>query len=480
MTMPEEHTELESPPLMAQQTSVFSHNQLFSGFDKGKVFVYDEPNVTNFKEMLSTDGTSSSIEKLLTFPILACPWEIAPVKGDNGEAEFVADMFAATPFNEGMKTPIETVIAQLTWAMTVRRVYFEKCFKIRESDSRVVYDKLSWCPPETCEMGLNPDTGEYAGFRQQPQWFAPPVSRRKPTKEGWVYVKPEKAFVYVHGMWRDPIDGMSSMQVPYWVWQTKRKIRYLWYQFLETTSLPKTIVRNNDETKARADARIVSTLRSRDVLGIGMDTEIEAYESSGRGATQFIEALRWLDGEAMKSVLAGFMELSSSAASGKGSFALSHDLSALFLRTRRVVSRDMARQITTQVIGDIVRYNFGRRAACPRFVFGPISEANEEAVLNLFGTITQVSQAQQLPKEFLDELTIRTATLLELDNDKIQKSLDAIKETSPNPLTEMVNTVDLMTSMVAEEGQGEAGSGNGSDSSAKKPSSSNGSGSGSK
>lgn len=433
-----------------QLTSAFPYEQLFSGYDNGLVFVYDQPNVTAFKDMLSTDGTSSSVEKLLTFPILACPWEINPSRGDKGEADFVSEMFLDTEFNDGMKTPMETVIAQLTWAMTVRRVYFEKVFKIRERDNKVVYEKLAWCPPETCELALDPHTGEHKGFRQQPMYFGPPASRKLPGKEGWVYVKPQRAFVYVHGMWRDPIDGFSSMQVPYWVWQTKRKIRYLWYQFLETTSLPKTLVRNNDEARARDDARKVATLRSRDVLGLSTDTEVEAFESSGRGAAQFIEALRWLDGEAMKSILAGFMELSSSAAAGKGSYALSHDLSSLFLRTRRVVARDMARQITTQVIGDIVRYNFGPQAACPQFVFGPISEASEEAVLTLFSDITQVSQAQQLPKEFLDQLTVRVANLLELDNDKVQESIQAIKETSPNHLTEMVNTVDLMATMAQE------------------------------
>jgi hypothetical protein len=459
------------PPIGDQRTSAFPYEQLFSGYDNGLVFVYDQPNVTAFKDMLSSDGTSSSIEKLLTFPILACPWEISPSKGDKGEAEFVSEMFAATEFNEGMKTPMETVIAQLTWAMTVRRVYFEKVFKIRESDNKVVYDKLAWCPPETCELALDPKTGEHKGFRQQPVYFGPPASRRLPGKEGWIYVKPERAFVYVHGMWRDPIDGFSSMQVPYWVWQTKRKIRYLWYQFLETTSLPKTLVRNNDEARARDDARKVATLRSRDVLGLSTDTEVEAFESSGRGAAQFIEALRWLDGEAMKSILAGFMELSSSAAAGKGSYALSHDLSSLFLRTRRVVARDMARQITTQVIGDIVRYNFGPKASCPTFTFGPISEANEETVVELFSNITQVSQAQQLPKEFLDQLTVRVANLLELDNNKVQESINAIKEVSPNHLTEMVNTVDMMTQLVQEGTGGDKGATNGS---ASKSSSSGG------
>lgn len=445
----------EEPPLGNLVGSAFAYDQMFSGFDHGKVFVYDTPGVKAFKEMLGTDGTSSSIEMLLTYPILACPWEIAPTRGDKGEAEFVAEMFSATEFNEGLITPIETVIGQLTWAMTVRRVYFEKEFVIRESDNKVVYKGIHWRPPETCELALDAKTGRQVGFRQQPIFLGPPAISHIGSKTGWKYIKPERAFVYIHGKWRDPIDGISSMAVPYWVWTTKRKIRYLWYQYLETTSLPKTVVRNNDEAKAVSDARKVATLRSRDVLGLGNDTSVEPYESSGKGADQFIEAMRWLDGEAMKSILAGFMELSSSAAAGKGSYALSNDLSTLFLRSRRVVARDMAQQFTSQIVGDIVRYNFGRKAFCPKFVFGPISEANEASIIQLFGQITQISNATQLPKEFLDELTLRAATVLELDPEKINKSIEAIKAASPDPLTEMVAAVDLMTTMVENKMNGE-------------------------
>lgn len=442
--------DLDNPPIGGPIGSSFAYDQLFSGFEDGKVFVYDHPQVRNFKEMLGTDGTSASVEMLLTFPIMACPYEISPAKGDKGEAEFVSDMLAATEFSEGMTNSMQTIIGQLTWAMTVKRVFFEKIFKIRNRDDKVVYDDIAWRPPETCELALHPVTGKKIGFRQQPMYFGPPADRRMPPKTGWHYIPPKRAFTYVHGAWRDPIDGISSMAIPYWVWQTKRKIRYLWYQYLETTSLPKTLVRNPDEEKSVTEAKKVATLRSRDVVGLSQETSVDAYESSGRGADQFIEALRWLDSESMKSILAGFMELSQSAASGKGSYALSHDLSTLYLRSRRVVARDMARSITDQIIGDIVRYNFGHNAACPTFQFGPLSEAAEESVLTLFGQLTQVSQGTALPKEFLDQLTVRVAGLLELDPDRVQESVDAIKGQSPNPLTEMVKSVDLMTTMVQE------------------------------
>lgn len=442
-------------PSMRERGSSFSYEKFFSGFEDGKVFTYDWASPRRFKEMLDTDGKAASIEKLLSYPIISAPWEIKGVKGDRGEAEFVQEFFHASAQNGGMKGGIDLLIAQMTFAETIRRTFHEKVFKVRESDDKIIYDKIAWRPPETCELALNAKTSEIEGFRQMPTWqynmWDRMVPQQSVDKNGWIPIYGNKALVYINGASRDPIDGLSSMQVPFWCWETKRKIRYIWYQYLETTSLPKTIVKNEDEDEAIATARKVATLRSRDVLGIGLDNEIDTLESSGQGATQFQLALAWLDNEMSNSVVQHFGELASSGGqSGSGSYALSQTLSQLFLRTRRVVARDMARVITDQVIGDLVRHNFGVDAAVPQFVFGPLSEANEDSVLQAFSGLTQTSQAGRLPKEFLDQLTIRVATILEMDPGKVQSQIDLMnKDIDPrDPRSMMVGTVQGAVSMM--------------------------------
>lgn len=450
-------------PELGEKGSSFSYEKFFSGFEDGNVFTYDPATPNKYKEMLDTDGKAASIEKLLSFPIIAAPWEIKGVKGDTGEAEWCQEFFQATQRNGGMKGGIDTVIAQMTFAETIRRVFFEKCLTVRESDGKYIYDKIAWRPPETCELALNAKSSEIAGFRQMPTYqynmWDRLIPQQKVDKNGWIPIYGPKAFVYVHGAWRDPIDGISSMQVPYWCWETKRKIRFIWYQYLETTSLPKTIVKNEDEETARANARKVATLRSRDVLGIGMDNEIETLESSGQGAAQFQAALAWLDNEMSNSVVQHFGELASSGGQGgAGSYALSQTLSQLFLRTRRVVARDMARNITDQIIGDLVRYNFGNNAAVPQFHFGPLSEANEDSVLQAFSAITQTTQAGRLPKEFMDQLTLRVATILEMDPGKVQAQLDLMnKDIDENdPRSMMVGTVQGAVQMMQAANQASA------------------------
>lgn len=762
----------DAPPLGPEQGSAFSwEEQLIGGYESGAVFATEWKLQRDFQQMLDTDGKAQSVENLLVYPIIAAPREIVSSKGDSGDSvkEKITEILTTAPYEEGMSTPLDMIIFQMTGGMTFKKAFFEKVFHLRDSDGLYGYKKIAWRAPETCELALDPRTGEYLGFRQQKvqyDLYSLPLST---DDFGYRNFPLDVAFVYIHGMWRDPIEGTSAMQVPYWAlahgskvqtpygevniedikvgeevfgkngsptkvlavhpqgkrrmyrvslkdgrsvdcdeqhlwgvynrngqykvmstrqlidsglrlnglspkpkfsvpsteaveyehkfvpvdpyilgawlgdgsigkdrhsvgryavrvaaseafvpeeierrlptdlklvqcrgdylirpivarssnplrdalvsmgvnvgaydkfipdlymegsvkqrldllrglmdtdgsyghgtgkpssssrfhtvskrlaegvqrlvrslggsaivrfkttrniytvelltnespflmprkdmmwkassrrgniaivnieeveesecrcitvenedglfltndyivthncYQTKRRLMYLWYQYLETTSLPKTVVSNNDETKAIADARRFATLKSRGVLGKGLDTTFDILESSGQGASQFIEAIKYLDSLMSQSVLGGFMDLSSMAASGKGSFALSEDQSKLFLRTRRVVAWDMARQFTEQVIAPLVHYNFGPKAPCPKLIFGPMSEANEQLVIEVFNQmVTSASTSTStagiaVPDEFFNELTTRVANILELDPKKVAKAIE--------------------------------------------------------
>lgn len=455
MTTPRSYVEKElndEPPLGSEMGSSFRWNDVFGGFEGGKVFAVPEGDYNDYNEMLDTDGKALSIEKMLSYPIISAPWEIDAALNEDGTVDssgkadeirqFVLDSLTDLPHQGGPRTTIEQLISQMTVAFTHKRVYFEKVFKLRD-DNKVGYDKLAWRPPETCELALDSKTGDLRGFRQTPVTWEP--QPRLLRGKGYVDIPMERAFIYVHGTWRDPLFGISAMQVPYWCYVTKRKLRWLWYQFLDQTMLPKTIVKNPDDRQAVSDAKKVATLRSRGVVGLRADTEVNAYESGGHGASGYIEAIRFLDSEMSNSVLAGFMDLTSQAAEGKGSYALSESQGKLFLRTRRMVARDMARQITNSVVADLVRYNFGTKVPCPRFAFGPLSEQNEQTVLDMFKAIA--TTGANVDPEFYDELQVRVANLLELDAGKVKKSMEEGPDT-PGNLQEMAKKVDVATAMV--------------------------------
>ena len=448
----------ENPP-DGEIGSSFTWDGPFSEYQDGKVFAHEEPMVNDYRHMLRTDGTAQSIELMLTYPIISAPWEIDPAKGDTGEAEFIYDAFTALPHQGGPLTTVEQLVSQMTDAFTMKRAYFEKVFKVND-DGKVVYHKLAYRPPETCRMAFDGRRSEPRGYKQLPVIFTD-ASTSTPTvhwtagESDWVYIPPERAFVYVHGTHRDPLLGVSAMQVPYHCFQTKRKIRWLWYQFLDQGVLPKTIVRNPDEGQARLDARKIAQLRGKGVVGITDQSQVDPFEASGRAGEAYVQAMAWLDSEMLDSGLLGFMGLSSQAASGKGSYALAESLSKMYLRTRRMVAMDMVRQITNEVIGPLIAYNFGPKASIPRFKFGPLSEANEVNVLDVFSKVA--TTGAKVPVEFYDQLVNRVATLLELDPGKVAKDLEI--NGSPQEqdnLNQMMGVVDSATNMVRnQQGQQE-------------------------
>lgn len=455
MTQPRSYVEEElndDPPIGKELGSSFKWNDVFGGYEDGKVFTYQSPEFHDYKEMLETDGKAASIEQMLSYPIISAPWEIEAALNDDGTTasggqadeirKFVLDSLTDLPHQGGPRTTIEQLVSQMTSAFTYEKAIFEKVFKLRP-DGRVGYDKLAWRPLETCEVAYDAKCGDLRGYYQTPVRWNPKPTLNPNGERIWIPM--ERAFVYIHGTWRDPLFGYSSMKVPYWCYITKRKLRWLWYQFLDQTMLPKTIVRNPDDRQAIADAKKIATLRSRGVVGLRSDTEVQAYESAGHGAQGYIEAIRFLDSEMSNSIMAGFMDLTGSAAEGKGSYALAESASKLFLRNRRMVARDMARQLTNNMVADLVRYNFGTKVPCPRFAFGPLSEQNEQSVLDMFKSVA--TTGANVDPDFYDQLQSRVATLLELDEGKVKKSMEEGPDT-PGALQEMAKKVDIATSMV--------------------------------
>jgi hypothetical protein len=456
VTTPRDYVEKElneDPPLGRELGSSFRFDDLFGGYEDGKVLAVPDPQFTDYKEMLETDGKAYSIEQMLSYPIISAPWEIDAALNDDGSVDsggqadeirkHILDSLTDLPHQGGPRTTVEQLISQMTMAFTHKAQVFEKVFKLRD-DGKVGYDKLAWRPLETVEIAYDVKNSDLRGFYQTPvRWDGKPQINPHGDR---IWVPMERAFIYIHGTWRDPLFGMSSMRVPYWCYITKRKLRWLWYQFLDQTYLPKTIVKNPDDRQAVADAKKVATLRSKGVVGLRADTEVTAYESGGKGAQGYLEAIRFLDSEMSNSILAGFMDLSAQAAEGKGSYALAESASKLFLRNRRMVARDMARQLTNSVVADLVRYNYGTKVPCPRFTFGPLSEQNEQTVLDMFKAIS--TTGANVDPEFYDELQVRVATLLELDSGKVKKSMEEGVDT-PGGLQEMAAKVGVATEMVA-------------------------------
>lgn len=420
-----------------EEGSAFDLDSLFyTAFNDGAVFHYDSTNfVREIKEMLEGPAPypkAQTLESVLTLPIRGCSYHLEQGRSSDRVYERIHQILFNPANNGGMSTPLNLIISQMTSAFAYKKAFFEKVWVEDPIGGGVKYDKIAYRPPQTCAIERDPKTGAFKGFRQMPIRIEDTDEKR---------FDPMRAFVYIHGTHRNPLEGISDLTITRWCYKTNQKIRFLWYQFLEGQSLPKTIVKNPDETMAIAAAKKIVGLRNGGVVGLDSSNEVTPLESSGRGASEFKAAMQWLDSEASGSVLAGFTDLGAAAAGGIGSFALSKDQTDFFLMSEQAKSREMEDYSNQYMVADLVRWNFGPNEVAPRFKFGPISQDDATSAISLLQATAQTPVNQSvLPQEFFDELALRVAGFLELDVvtvreglDRARKEAEKIAATSPDP-----------------------------------------------
>ena len=378
------------------------------------------------KTMLSRDGMCSALEAVLTLPIREADFSIEKSKGDHGEAEFCRGVLLTPDTEGGMATPVSEVIGQITSAQIYRRAFFEKTFKVRPDDGRVIYDKIAYRPPATCQARYNDRTGEPNGFRQQVWLFGGNLMLTKHQKvPGYVDIPKVRSYIYTHAKHREPLTGASEFDVAYWVYETKLKVLWMWLTFLESQSMPRLVVYGNDQPEATRNADDISQLKASGIVGLPHPLAgqklFEQIESPDAG--QFFQnALSFLENWQIMSVLAGFLGLTGVATGGRGSYSLSQDQSDFFLKSRQAVAKEIAESISYDVLRPLVMLNFGSRAAFPKAVFGPLQDEQVQLLMTLFGQIV-AAPALHIPLQIVDLLTERMASVLQLDVDQVAKAL---------------------------------------------------------
>jgi hypothetical protein len=327
----------------------------------------------------------------------------------------------------GMKTPITELIGQITSGQLYRRAFFEKVYKQRQSDGLIIYDKIAYRPPSTCQARYNDRTGEPNGFRQQVWLFGGNLALNSRQKvPGYVDIPKVRSYVYTHGKYREPLTGVSEVEVTYWCYQTSMKLMFLWLQFLEGMALQRLVVYGNDQPEATQRAEDISQLRGSGVVGlvhpIDGQKAFEAIPSAGNAGEFFEQALAFLSSWSISSVLAGFLGLASASTGGKGAYSLSQDQSDFYLKSRQGVAKEIAESISYDVIRPLVLLNFGSDAAFPQAKFGPLQDEQAQALLTMFGQMS-AAPVLHVPLQVFDLITERMASILQLDVDQVHEAL---------------------------------------------------------
>jgi hypothetical protein len=402
--------------------------RLFAYYGDGDVFDYGEWSSRDMKTMFSRDGICSAVEGALTLPIREADFTITGAKGDKGELELAQSVLLTPDHLGGMITPNAELIGQMTSGQIFRRAFFEKVWKIRESDGMIIYDKIGFRPSATCQARYNARTAAPHGFRQQVWLFGGQLMAQAARQKvpGYVDIPHIRSFIYTHGKHREPLTGTSEMEVSYWCYQTKMKLLYLWYHFLENQALQRLVVYGNDQGEANTRASDIAQLKSSGVAGLihpeNGQKAFDVIEQSQDAGKYFADALGWLEGWQTHSVLAGFMALTGSSTGGKGSYALSQDQSSFYLKSRQGVAKEIAESITLDLIRPLIVLNFGPQAAFPTWKFGPLQDEQIQALLTLFGQMA-AAPVLHVPLPVFDLITERMATILQLDVDQVHEAL---------------------------------------------------------
>lgn len=385
-------------------------------------------------EMLQKDYKAKQIENVLSLPLMSAEYDILPGgPGDTGEAKWLKTFWETDAFMGGCRTSLHQIIGLMTSAFYYKRAYFEKVFAQGEGPfkGKIIYDDVAFRPQTTCRLMRDPSNGRFRGFEQEAFYYGPEINKAGK----WpIQIPTNRAFVYTHGTRRDPLNGVSDMEVAFWAWKTKQKILMLWFQFLQSVSLPRITVKASDTTTATAVAQEIARMKASGVLPLGVpggpdSVSIDTLDVSGKGSEQFQAAITWLDTAATSSVLAGFLDLTSAIAGGRGgnhgSYALSKDASDFFLQSLEAKAREMEDQIRAQLFAPLIFHNFGKNAVVPKLKFEPLNDIDKDPAIDLLKAAIAAPPGGPVPTSFVAELAGQVATYLGLDGTQAQEDFKA-------------------------------------------------------
>jgi hypothetical protein len=395
---------------------------------EGLVYELRTPNVQQLKEMLDRDGRAKSLEQCLVMPIAGATWKL---EGDDQDiVDWVDNALRTATIDGGMETPMSDVIAQKAEALVFRTSFHEKVIKT-SSEGKYVYSKIAWRPSETCQLLRDKRSGKLHGFAQ---WAPDPDDPQALYASKQIPIRTPYADVFIHGMRRDPVRGISDLTVTYHNYRNKEKLKYLWFTYLEVLSLPRQIALGSTPEEAKKTAEAIAGLKNAGVAGIprswvGSPDNIKTLEVGGGGANEFMDAISYLDSDSALSLLAGFSELparamgSGSSHGPLGSYALAESSQNFFIDMLDSYTAELDAQITNNLIADLVRWNFGTKALVPKFRLD-LEEQAIQAAMNMMDLLLTSPVPTNVPFEFVKELVLVVAKQLGMDVDTIAKAIN--------------------------------------------------------
>ena len=362
----------------------------------------DDLKPEDYIEMQRNDGEVQAIVRLLTLPIVSTPLYVEPAEGDNGERDFIENIFFSTPNSGGMTTPLPFIIADMT------RGIFEG-FRLYEKVARIIEEgeykgKIGWrklAPRDAQTVGLRTDEhGGFNGAYQNATLGEKTVDVKIPTEKCMLFTfQKEKNWLY----------GESILKIAYYHYDKKHKLYYISHKKAEIDATGLKILKINQttsEAEREAAEEVIDTIgvNTRVTLPPGVELEIQRGGESG---FDLMPLINHHNNEMSKSALVQVLDQVKYAYPyGKGTPASQYvDLAITS------IMKQMELTINSYAVNPLIDWNFGTRAY-PKIRFEKLADASTAFLRDVFGQI--MKGGHDLPDGFINEVVAETAKTLKL------------------------------------------------------------------
>lgn len=397
-----------------------SQNLPFSTFLglQGEVPRTDQITIDQLIAMRRTDGQARALYRLITLPIRSAlrnslfqPDE----DGDNGEAEFLTNMFEASPVAGGMVTPWNLVMAQMLMSVFDGFSPFEQVYHVPDKgpiSGKIALKKLAYRPASTIHF-LATEQGEFNGFRQRAGFLG---------QFHDITIQPENGFYVAANEEENPFYGVSYFTSAFYHYDKKVKLYYLAHLAaqvratgLRAGKYPANYVKNVllEFKKSLADFGVAQSM----LIPDGYD-----IVELGRNFPSFdyISLINHHNNQMSKSVLAAFFDENQGGQVSLVDFGNQGD--SLFIMMLQSIMDDVANRINNDLTPKFIDWNFSSEHY-PKFAWGPFTDEQKSAINSTFQTLATAGQSLTTTKEFFRELEKHMADEmgLEIDYDAIEE-----------------------------------------------------------
>lgn len=376
------------------------------------------PRLDELVFMLRRDGMARAMQSLLTLPIRAAfakgEWVAPDGSADMQEEVDFANAMWSLPANAGgMQISKNMFLEQTLLALPHGFSCFEVVKDIRKKgplQGKVVIEKMAYRDPRTITFWAGKN-GEFKGFRQIANYGVRHVN---------VNIDPENAWYWAANEAENPLYGVSYFESAFQHYQMKRKLYYIAHLAAQLAAVPGrvgTIPLGAQQRDVAAFRKSLSEFHFGQSIAVPAGFEVNPFDNNT--GFDFKSLIEHHDTMMALSILAPFLGQENRTVMVDNSQG---DASVdMYIQFMEAVTGELAESWTNKLMPQFIDYNFAS-GNYPQFRFGPLTDENKAAVLDLFKTIVGLQQINATP-EFVrtNEITLAKRLGYPIDYDKVSE-----------------------------------------------------------